>query len=221
MDSTPFALCAAGTAHGSAPENCHVQIQCTPRPRRVQGSPSAWPRAHQQPPRREARPRERRRDPRTLSAGTHRPAASARSPDQLFNAQHTALEKPSRTRRGRNAPTSCGASSATSGKGRLQDRADPRNLGDRTSGPWSRSGSGKRLAPATIQTYLSFLRGLALWLGKPGFIRKPAHYGLTPDEYQRHENAQRDRSWTAAGIDIDALIERVSAMTATSARRCA
>ena len=28
---------------------------------------------------------------------------------------------------------------------------------------------GDKLKPATIQTYLSFLRGLALWTGKPGF----------------------------------------------------
>lgn len=36
----------------------------------------------------------------------------------------------------------------------------------------------ERLAPATIQTYLSFLRELAMWMGKPGFVRVPAHYGL-------------------------------------------
>ena len=48
-------------------------------------------------------------------------------------------------------------------------------------------------------------------LGALGFIRKPAYYSLAPAEYQRHEYAQRDRSWTAAGIDIDALVERVSA----------
>lgn len=33
---------------------------------------------------------------------------------ELFNSLHTALEKRSRTRRGRNGPTSCGASSAIS-----------------------------------------------------------------------------------------------------------
>ena len=55
------------------------------------------------------------------------------------------------------------------------------------------------LAPATIQTYLSFLRGLAMWMGKHGFVRKPGHYGLSLEEYQRHESAQRDKSWTAQG----------------------
>lgn len=55
--------------------------------------------------------------------------------------------------------------------------------------------------PATIQTYLSFLRGLAKWLGKNGFVRGPAHYGLEIDEYQRHEAAERDKSWSAQHID--------------------
>ncbi|MDO9196279.1 MAG: integrase domain-containing protein, partial [Rhodoferax sp.] len=64
---------------------------------------------------------------------------------------------------------------------------------------------------ATIQTYLSFLRGLGMWMGKHGFVRGPAHYGLNAEEYQRHEYAQRDKSWSAAGIDIEELIERVCA----------
>jgi integrase len=71
-----------------------------------------------------------------------------------------------------------------------------------------------RLKPATIQTYLSFLRGLAKWMGKNGFIRKPAHYGLELAEYQRHEAAERDKSWSAQGVDIDALIEQVCAYDA-------
>jgi hypothetical protein len=50
-----------------------------------------------------------------------------------------------------------------------------------------------------------------MWLGKPGFIRKPADYGLSLEEYERHEYAQRDKSWSAQGVDIDALVERVSA----------
>jgi site-specific recombinase XerC len=64
---------------------------------------------------------------------------------------------------------------------------------------------------ATIQTYLSFLRGLAMWMGKHGFVRGPAHYGLSLQEYQRHENAQRDKSWSAQGIASDALLAQVCA----------
>ena len=29
-----------------------------------------------------------------------------------------------------------------------------------------------------------------------------AEHGLTPDEYERHENAQRDKSWSGNGIDV-------------------
>jgi hypothetical protein len=88
---------------------------------------------------------------------------------------------------------------------------DPRNLGGRhirgMIAVWQR----EQLAPATIQTYLSFLRGVASWLGKPGFIRDPAHYGLSPAQYQRHEHTRRDKSWTAAGIDIEAVLGRIVA----------
>jgi len=69
----------------------------------------------------------------------------------------------------------------------------------------------EHLAPATIQTYLSFLRGLGMWMGKHGFVRAPAHYGLDVDEYQRHEYAQRDKSWTAHGVNIDDVIQQVCA----------
>ncbi|WP_157272276.1 integrase domain-containing protein [Azohydromonas aeria] len=87
---------------------------------------------------------------------------------------------------------------------------DPRNLGYRHVQAMVRVWQQDRLAPATIQTYLSFLRGLALWLGKPGLVREPGHFGLTPAEYRRHESAERDRSWSGHGIDVDALIERIA-----------
>jgi hypothetical protein len=53
-----------------------------------------------------------------------------------------------------------------------------------------------------------------MWLNKPGFIRRPEHYGLTPDEYERHENAQRDKSWSGNGIDVEVLLAQVSAYDA-------
>ncbi len=97
----------------------------------------------------------------------------------------------------------------------LRDKAafktlpDPRNFGERHIKAgiaiWQKEG----LAPATIQTYLSFLRGLAQWLGKPGLVRQPRFYGLQPDAYQRHEAARRDKSWSAQQIDIDAVIGKI------------
>lgn len=99
--------------------------------------------------------------------------------------------------------------------GDLKDKAkfktlpDPRNLREchikAGVAIWQKEG----LAPATIQTYLSFLRGFANWIGKPGLVRQPQYYGLEPEQYQRHEAAQRDKSWSAQGIDIDGLIEEM------------
>jgi site-specific recombinase XerC len=91
---------------------------------------------------------------------------------------------------------------------------DPRNLGQRHVQAMVKVWQRRKLSPGTIQTYLSFLRGLAMWLNKPGFIRRPEHYGLTPDEYERHENAQRDKSWSGNGIDVEALLAQVSAYDA-------
>jgi integrase len=88
---------------------------------------------------------------------------------------------------------------------------DPRNIGERHIRAMVQVWRQDKLKPATIQTYLSFLRGLAKWLGKNGFVRSPAYYGLEVEEYQRHEAAERDKSWTAQGIDIDSLIEKVCA----------
>ncbi len=88
---------------------------------------------------------------------------------------------------------------------------DPRNLGQKHIHAMVQLWREDKLKPATIQTYLSFLRGLAKWLGKNGFVRGPAHYGLEIDEYQRHEAAKRDKSWSAQGVDIEALIDKVCA----------
>lgn len=88
---------------------------------------------------------------------------------------------------------------------------DPRNLGQKHIHAMVQVWREDKLKPATIQTYLSFLRGLAKWLGKNGFIRSPAHYGLEIEEYQRHEAAERDKSWSAQDVDIEALIDQVCA----------
>ncbi len=99
----------------------------------------------------------------------------------------------------------------------LQSRAgfktlpDPRNLAQKHIHAIVQVWREDKLKPPTIQTYLSFLRGLAKWTGKPGFVLRPAHYGLELAEYQRHEATEHDKSWSAQGVDIDALIEQVCA----------
>ena len=89
---------------------------------------------------------------------------------------------------------------------------DPRNLGQRHIRAMVHVWRTEALAPATIQTYLSFLRGLASWLGKPGLVRQPGAYGLRPEEVERHESAQRDKSWSGNGIVAEALLASASAM---------
>lgn len=94
---------------------------------------------------------------------------------------------------------------------------DPRNLGQRHLQAMVEVWQREQLAAATIQTYLSFLRGLASWLGKPGFVRKPDHYGLSPEEYERHECARDDKSWSAHGLDVEEVLARVTAFDARAA----
>lgn len=86
---------------------------------------------------------------------------------------------------------------------------DPRNFGQKHIQAMVLVWQAEGLAPATVQTYFSFLRGLASWIGKPGLVRDPTHYGMGLEQYQRHEAARRDRSWSAQAVDIDALVERV------------
>lgn len=124
---------------------------------------------------------------------------------ELFNARHTSPEKVVSHKTGRERADflrrffrdlQC--------KAGFKTPPDPRNLGDRHIRAMVAVWQCEQLAPATIHSYPSFLRGLASWLGEPGFIRDPAHYGLSLTEYQRHEHARRDKIWTAAGSDIEA-----------------
>lgn len=126
---------------------------------------------------------------------------------RLNNARHTARDKTvsHKTRQERaqflrrafdDLHTACG----------FKTLPDPRNLAQRhvqaLVDHWRRG----RLAPATVQTYFSFLRGLAGWIGKPGLIREPAFYGLAG---ARRTDAERDRSWSAQSVDIGALVDRI------------
>lgn len=131
---------------------------------------------------------------------------------ELFNARHTSPEKvvSHKTRRER-ADFLRRFIRDLQRKAGFRTPPDPRNLGDRHIRAMVAVWQCEQLAPATIHTYLSFLRGLASWLGEPGFIRDPAHYGLSLTEYQRDEHARRDKSWTAAGSDIEAVIGQIVA----------
>jgi site-specific recombinase XerC len=134
---------------------------------------------------------------------------------ELFNSRHTALEKTvSHKTRQERANFLRRFFRDLGRKAGFPSLPDPRNLGQKHVQAMVMVWQQEQLAPATIQTYLSFLRGLASWMGKPGFIRKPAHYGLAPLEFQRHENAQRNRSWTAHGVDVNAALAQVETFDA-------
>lgn len=129
---------------------------------------------------------------------------------KLFNTQHTALEKTvSHKTRQERAQFLRRFFRDLKQKAGFKMVPDPRNLGQKHIHAMVQVWQQAHLAPATIQTYLSFLRGLAMWMGKHGFVRKPSHYGLSLEEYQRHEAARRDKSWSAQGIDAKAVIAAV------------
>ena len=131
---------------------------------------------------------------------------------KLFNQQHTAPTTPvSPTPRQERADFLRRFFRDLHQRAGFKTLPDPRNVGQKHIHAIVQVWREDKLKPATIQTYLSFLRGLAKWLGKNGFIRSPAHYGLEIEEYQRHEAAERDKSWSAQGVDIEALIDRVCA----------
>lgn len=94
-------------------------------------------------------------------------------------------------------------------KGGFPTLPDPRNLGQRHIQAMVAVWQEEKLAPPTIQTYLSFLRGFARWIGKRGLIRRPQTYGLRPDQYTRHSAAASDKSWSAKQIDITTLLAKI------------
>ncbi|MDA8258326.1 MAG: integrase, partial [Betaproteobacteria bacterium] len=134
---------------------------------------------------------------------------------ELFNTLHTSLEKTvSHKTRHERAHFLRRFFRDMKVKAGFKTVPDPRNLGQKHIHAMVQVWQQEHLAPATIQTYLSFLRGLAMWMGKHGFVRGPDHYGLSLEEYQRHEYARRDKSWSAQGIDIEVLLAEVCAYDA-------
>lgn len=67
---------------------------------------------------------------------------------------------------------------------------------------WEESG----LAPSTIANRISVLRALSIWIGKPGMIQKAVDFVDDPESVKRQQATTEDKSWSAAGLDIDAMI---------------
>jgi site-specific recombinase XerC len=133
----------------------------------------------------------------------------------LHNTQHTAREKTvSHKTRSERARFLRQFFRELRTKGGFATMPDPRNLAHRHLQAMVDVWQREHMAPATLQTYLSFLRGLAGWLDKPGLVRKPQHYGLRPEAYQRREIAQCDKSWKAHGLDPEAVIAQIAGFDA-------
>jgi hypothetical protein len=101
---------------------------------------------------------------------------------ELFNTLHTSLEKTvSHKTRQERAQFLRRFFRDLSLKAGFKMAPDPRNLGQKHIHAMVQVWHDEHLAPATIQTYLSFLRGLAMWMGKPGFV------GGAPPHRRRRE----------------------------------
>ena len=128
----------------------------------------------------------------------------------LFNGQHTAREKiVSHKTRYERASFLRRFFRDLKRKAGFATVPDPRGLRQKHLQAMITVWQQERLAPATVQTYLSFLRGLASWIGKHGLVRSPAAYGMEAPDYQRHENALRDHSWSAQGVAAQEVIEQI------------
>ncbi|HRD35367.1 MAG TPA: integrase domain-containing protein [Rhodocyclaceae bacterium] len=76
---------------------------------------------------------------------------------------------------------------------------------------WQDEAHAGRMSPATIQTYFSFLKTFAGWIGKPNLLKQIQCYFDDPKLYQRSLATGVDKSWRAKGIDAAAVILEVEA----------
>lgn len=73
---------------------------------------------------------------------------------------------------------------------------------------WEQAG----LSASTIQNNISLLRTLAAWMGKADMVGRSSEFVSDPSRVRRKSNATYDRSWTAAGVDVEAVLNMASAM---------
>jgi hypothetical protein len=73
---------------------------------------------------------------------------------------------------------------------------------------WQEEARAGWMSPATIQTYFSFMKTFAGWIGKPKLLKPIQCYFDDPNLYQRSLAAGVDKSWRAQGVDVDVVIKR-------------
>jgi integrase len=94
-------------------------------------------------------------------------------------------------------------------------KLDPRSFSGRhveaVTRYWQDEARAGRMSPATIQTYFSFLKTFAGWIGKPKLLKPIACYFDDPKLYQRSLATSVDKSWRSKGVDVVAVIQEVEA----------
>ena len=94
-------------------------------------------------------------------------------------------------------------------------KLDPRSFSGRhveaVTQYWQAEARAGRMSPATIQTYFSFMKTFAGWIGKPKLLKPIACYFDDPKLYRRTLASGIDKSWRAKGVEADAVIREVEA----------
>ncbi|HSG24421.1 MAG TPA: phage integrase N-terminal domain-containing protein [Azonexus sp.] len=83
------------------------------------------------------------------------------------------------------------------------------NLQQRHIRALAKSWEERGLSSSTIANRISCLRALSLWIGKPGMIQKARDFVDNPSSVRRLQATTEDKSWSAAGIDIVAMINLI------------
>lgn len=91
---------------------------------------------------------------------------------------------------------------------------DPRGLRGKHVQALATSYEHRGLAPATIQKNFSVMRLFAKWIGKEGMVEKTERYFSPGFTVERSQIARTDKSWSGAGIDVNAKIAEIHAKDA-------
>lgn len=78
---------------------------------------------------------------------------------------------------------------------------------------WEKQG----IAPATLQNRISIFRVFCKWINKAGMIESSAKYVKSAASVRRSTVNRVDKSWSAQGVDIPAMIETVRKIDERSA----
>lgn len=85
---------------------------------------------------------------------------------------------------------------------------DPRNIGERHIKVLCERWWERKLAPKTMQGYLSTLRIFCGWIGKAGLVKSLAHYlpHVPPEKLRTKTYAEKSKSWAENGVDVAKVV---------------